>query len=48
MIRRNKNKSSKCLRFCVGLTYLLRRAVSGPKDVDIVQVHFFMPIRIAR
>lgn len=26
---------------CVGLTYLLERAVSGPNSVDNVQVHFF-------
>ena len=33
---------------CVGLTYLLRRAISGPKDVDIVQVHLFCAHKIAR
>lgn len=32
---------------CVGLTYLLKRAVSGPNSVDNVQVHFFMPFCIA-
>ncbi len=39
----NTNKSVNACAFCVGLTYLLQRAVSGPKTWIMLSPRFFMP-----